>query len=183
MSNNEIYRAIFTTKPVYIAFMPGLIFFTLLTSAAFSNLIVGVLIAGLPLGLLMFLIITIIKKSQAVVYTDSFEFTTTIFSKSVRRIEASKIESVDFRESVIGKKEWGSVQVRGSGTRAISIGNVRNPEKLSEALRSIASSPSPKSNSEPNSKLISDLSELKEMFDKGIISESEFEKAKSKLLK
>jgi hypothetical protein len=89
---------------------------------------------------------------------------------------------VDYRESVIGKGKWGSVTVRGAGIRALALGNIKHPEKLAEALRSIASSPVPKNSSGDTTNLASNLGELNKLMSEGVITKEEFEKAKSKLL-
>ena len=179
---SEKFKAEFTTFPVVIAFAPGILFFSLMTGAATGNLWAGILIAGLPLSLLMGLVIVMIKKSQAIVYSDAFEYSSSFLSKSVKRIEASKIESVDFRESIIGKSGWGSVTVRGAGIRALMLKNVRNPEQLASALRSVASSPVPKSGKSDPSNLVSNIGDLKRLFDEGVITQEEFEKAKAKII-
>jgi hypothetical protein len=181
MSIQEKYRAEFTTTPIVIAFLPGIIFFSLMLSAA-TYTIWGGLFAGVPLTLLMLLLRASIKRSSAIVFSDSFEYSTSLLSKNVRRIEASKIESVDYRESVIGKGKWGSVTVRGAGIRALALGNIKHPEKLAEALRSIASSPVPKNSSGDTTNLASNLGELNKLMSEGVITKEEFEKAKSKLL-
>ena len=180
MSIQEKYRAEFTTTPVVIAFLPGIIFFSLMLSAA-TYTWWGGLFAGVPLTLLMLLLRASIKRSSAIVFSDSFEYSTSLLSKSVRRIEASKIESVDYRESVIGKGKWGSVTVRGAGIRALALQNIKHPEKLAEALRSIASSPVPKNFSGDMTNLASNLGELNKLMSEGVITKEEFEKAKSKL--
>lgn len=179
---SEKYRAEFTVAPTLIGIVPGIIFFTLALSLGFSSLILGFFIGTLPLSILMGLTILAVKRSKAIVYSDAFEFSTTFLTKRVRRIEASKIESVDFRESIIGRSRWGTVTVRGAGLGALRIGNVRNPEKLAEAVRSVASSPNPKNAKSETSTLSTSISELSNLLAKGVITQEEFEKAKAKLL-
>jgi hypothetical protein len=176
----EVYRAEFTLAPIFIGFLPGCIFFPLILSLEFG--LVGFLSAGVPLLLLLFITIAAMRRSAAIVFADTFEFSTSLTSRSVRRIEASKIESVDFRESLIGRSRWGSVTVRGAGLRALKVNNVKNPEKLAEALRSVASSPTSKKLTPESSTTTAKLQELNELFRTGVLSQQEFDKAKSKIL-
>lgn len=178
----EIYRAEFNIAPVVIGMAPGFFFFSLAIGASMGSLLFGFVVAGLPILVLMFLVIASIRRSSAIVFADTFEYTTSLTAKSVKRIEASKIESVDFRESIIGRSNWGSVTVRGAGIRALRINNVRDPEKFAEALRSIASAGTSKNKTPQSTTMSTNLRELNELFKTGVISQQEFDKAKSKLL-
>lgn len=73
------------------------------------------------------------------IYSDRLESGTTYGRKVYRRIEASKIESVDVHESIFGKSTYGYVKVRGSGVGSVRLDPIVNPEKFAEAVRSIAS--------------------------------------------
>lgn len=179
---SEKYRAEFTSTPILIGFAPGIIFFTICAIAGFGSFVFGLLTATLPLSLLLGFCILALKKQKAIVYSDAFESSSSLFSRSASRIEASKIESVDFRESIIGRSRWGTVTVRGTGLGALRILNVKNPEKLAEAVRSVASSPIPKNAKNETQNLAANISELNNLLSKGVITQEDFEKAKSKLL-
>jgi len=178
---NEKFRAEFTPIPIFIGTLPGYFVFSLMLGAAVGILWTGLIFAS-PLLVIMGLALAAQKKTRATVYADAFEFSTSLTSKSVRRIEASKIESVDFRESLIGRSSWGSVTVRGAGIRALKVKNVRTPEKLADAIRSIASSPISKTATKQSTDLASSIQELNKMKNDGLITEEEFNKAKSKIL-
>jgi hypothetical protein len=192
MTASEKYKAEFSLVPIYIAW--GFVIF-LACLIGGSWLFVELSDGNDPVpawaiflsGVLFFipfllLNIAIVKKTFATVFDDNYEVKTSFISKRVRRIEGSKIESVDFHESVIGRGRWGSVTVRGTGIRALIIGGVKNPEKMAEAIRSIASSSNSKSNSSDNTNVASSLTELNRLMIDGVISKEDFEKAKSKIL-
>lgn len=122
------------------------------------------------------------KKSEIRVYSDRVERVSTFFRTSVQRIEASKIESVDFNEGIIGKKNYGSVSLRGSGMRALAFTPIERPEELAEAIRRVASSPTSKNKSNSNASLGEKLLELQKLKEQGVLTEEEFEKAKNSLL-
>jgi len=178
---SEKFEAEFTIVPIFIGFAPALVMFPLLVVLEKGGpwyLFFSVL----PIVLLMLLLIVMTRKSKAVVHLDAFEFSSSFLTRRVKRIEASKIESVAFSESIIGRSRWGSVTVRGTGLGALRVKDVKYPEKLADAVRSIASSPSPKNRKSESSHLVSDLGDLKRLLDDGIITQDEFEKAKNKRL-
>ena len=181
ISMNEKFSAEFTPIPILIVILPAYFLISLWLGAVVGILWTGLIFAS-PLLVVMRVRLAAQKKTRAIVFADAFEFSTSLTSKSVRRIEASKIESVDFRESLIGRSSWGSVTVRGAGIRALKIQNVRTPEKLADAIRSIASSPISKTATKQSSDLASSIQELNKLKNDGLITEEEFNKAKSKIL-
>lgn len=119
------------------------------------------------------------------VFDDRVEVLNRFLVKSSRRIEASKIESVDFSQSLLGRSRYGLLTVRGAGTQAIVVQPVKEPEAVAEAIRGISDKSSSKSapvapattSSETQS-----LSELIQMKEQGHLTDDEFAAAKKKLL-
>lgn len=119
------------------------------------------------------------------VFDDRVEVLNRFLVKSSRRIEASKVESVDFSQSLLGRSRYGRLTVRGAGTQAIVVRPVKEPEAVAEAIRGISDKSSSKSapvapvatSSETQS-----LSELIQMKEQGHLTDDEFAAAKKKLL-
>jgi len=123
--------------------------------------------------------------TTARVFDDRFEIETTFLVKTGSRIEASKIESVDFSESLLGRSRYGSLVVRGAGTRALQMIPIRDPEEIAEVIRGIAdksSSKQAKSTSDGGSGDTQSLAELIKMKEQGHLTDTEFTAAKKKLL-
>ena len=122
--------------------------------------------------------------SHIQVFSDRVEVVSRFLVTSRRRIEASKVESVDFSQSLLGRSLYGSLTIRGSGTGTLQLLPLRNPEKVAEAVRSIAAKAQTKS--EPVSPKLDSatgsLAELISMKAQGHLTEEEFSAAKKKLL-
>ncbi len=119
------------------------------------------------------------------VFEDRVELLTKFLGKSSRRIEASKIESVDFAESLLGRHRYGAMTVRGSGVGAIVVSPIQLPEEVAEAIRGIANKSSSKqgnSFSPTSGGETESLVELIRMKEQGHLTAAEFTAAKKKLL-
>jgi hypothetical protein len=132
------------------------------------------------------LIISWIKKFTKVqIFEDRVEVLGTFLVKSSRRIEASKIESVDFTESLLGRHRYGSLTVRGSGVGAIVVTPLQLPEEIAEVIRGIADKSSSKQGKTTSDSVGGDtqsLAELIRMKEQGHLTDAEFTAAKKKLL-
>ena len=137
-------------------------------------------------GLIVIAIMSLAKIFITVqVFDDRVEVSNRFLVKSSRRIEASKIESVDFSQSLLGRSRYGRLTVRGAGTQAIVVRDLKEPEAVAEAIRGISDKSSSKSapvapattSSETQS-----LSELIQMKEQGHLTDDEFAAAKKKLL-
>lgn len=151
-----------------------------------SSVHVLVAVANLGVPVVAILIFSALRPTTTVrVFEDRFEVVNSFLVKNSRRIEASKIESVDFSESLLGRSRYGRVIVRGSGIQAISVSPVKDPEELAEAIRAISSRGISKTTSAPATASGGDtqsLSALIEMKTQGHLTEEEFSAAKNKLL-
>jgi len=118
------------------------------------------------------------------VFKDRVEVVNRLIVNNTRRIEASKIESSDFSQSVLGRSAYGTVIIRGSGMVALTVTPVRNPENLAEAVRAISSKSAAKAEqfSPQSSDATGSLAELISMKNQGHLTEEEFAGAKKKLL-
>lgn len=119
------------------------------------------------------------------VFDDRVEVLNRFLVKSSRRIEASKIESVDFSQSLLGRSRYGQLTVRGAGSQAIVVQPVKDPEAVAEAIRGISDKSSSKSTPVAAATASSEtqsLSELIQMKEQGHLTDGEFAAAKKKLL-
>jgi uncharacterized membrane protein YdbT with pleckstrin-like domain len=108
---------------------------------------IGWVLAAIELPFLIWFATRIGKlrsKSHISVYRDRLEVTHTFLRKMQVRIEASKLETVSFNESVLGGNRYGSVHVTGSGGTKLLLQPVVDAENLAEAIRKIASAPAQK---------------------------------------
>ena len=162
------------------------IFVALLASsgAEWYGFAIVIIYMGVPAAVILF--ISWLKTfTTARVFDDRFEIESTFLAKSASRIEASKIESVDFSESLLGRSRYGSLVVRGAGTRALQMIPIRDPEEIAEVIRGIAdksSSKQSKSTSDAGSGNTQSLAELIRMKEQGHLTDTEFTAAKKKLL-
>lgn len=128
------------------------------------------------------------KQMTVFVYEDRVEFVSSFIRMNSRRLEASKIESVDVRDTLLGNKLYGSVTVRGSGMAKMILTPIKSQQELAEKIRTISSAPQDKektSNSSSTSStgnLVSDLKQLEQLKKDGVISESEFQELKQKAI-
>lgn len=119
------------------------------------------------------------------VFEDRVEVVNRFLVKNSRRIEASKIESVDYSQSLLGRSRYGSLVVRGAGTQAITVIPVKDPEGAAEAIRGIADKSISKAAPQPQTSGLADtqsLAELIQMRESGHLTEEEFSAAKKKIL-
>jgi len=148
----------------------------------------GFVIVLIPTGIpaLVILCISWLKTfTTARVFDDRFEIESTFLAKSASRIEASKIESVDFSESLLGRSRYGSLVVRGAGTRALQMIPIRDPEEIAEVIRGIADKSSSKQGQPTSDGKGGDTqsrAELIRMKEQGHLTAAEFTAAKKKLL-
>lgn len=120
------------------------------------------------------------------VFDDRFEIENRFLVKSSSRIEASKIESVDFSESLLGRSRYGSLVVRGAGNMAHELIQIQDPEEIAEVVRGIAdksSSKKGKANTDYPAGDTQSLAELIRMKEQGNLTAAEFTAAKKKLLR
>ena len=129
-----------------------------------------------------YLLVTNRKETEIRVYSDRLEINASFIRKRVNRIEAGKIEGVVFNEGIIGKSEYGSVKISGTGMKQISLTPVINPEELANAIRSISNSHRSTGGPTESIDLASAIEDLKRLHTAGILSDDEFAKAKAKLL-
>ena len=110
----------------------------------------------------------------------------TFLVKSSRRIEASKIESVNFTESLLGRHRYGGLTIRGSGIGALFVSPIQAPEEVAEAIRGIADKSASKATTKSTSGSAGgdtqSLAELIRMKEQGHLTDTEFTAAKRKLL-
>lgn len=103
---------------------------------------------GIPVLLVVWLVTGIalrLKRSKCVrVYPDRIEVLSVFIARNESRIEASKIEAVTFSNSILGKAEYGTVVVTGSGGSKVTLMPIENPQSLVEAIRKISSAPATK---------------------------------------
>jgi uncharacterized membrane protein YdbT with pleckstrin-like domain len=120
------------------------------------------------------------------VYEDRVEVLNRFLVKNSRRIEASKIESVDFSESLLGRSRYGVLIVRGAGAATITMTPIQLPEEIAEAIRGIAdksaSKTTTKSTSDSGGGETQSLADLIRMKEQGHLTATEFTAAKKKLL-
>jgi hypothetical protein len=182
-----ITRGAIVASSVYLGFqlLPILLFLSLgsFDSAAFS----AVVNFGLVFGFLA-LIKKIRNETHVLVYEDRVETGSNFIRHWSRRFEASKIESVDVQDSLLGGKLYGYVIVKGSGGAKLPLAPIKNVQELAESIRKISSAPQSKSaNSKSSSSsttgnLVSDLQGLEKLKSDGVISEAEFQELKKKAI-
>ena len=115
------------------------------------------------------------------VYKDRVETGSTFFRTRMSRIEASKIESVTFSQSVLGKSSYGNVTIGGSGGMKLRIANLCDPERFVDAVNSISSAPVKKVAEGSSSSSAKEISDLNDLLKSGIITPEEFEKGKKRI--
>jgi hypothetical protein len=116
------------------------------------------------------------------VYQDRVETGSTFFRTRMSRIEASKIESVTFSQSVLGKSSYGNVTIGGSGGMKLRIVNLCDPERFVDAVNAISSAPVKKIAESPSNSSAKEISDLNDLLKSGIITQEEFEKGKKRIL-
>ncbi len=122
------------------------------------------------------------KSTFADVYPDRVEYGSTFFRTRMHRIEASKIESVSFSQSVLGKSNYGNVSIGGSGGMRLRIQNIIDPEAFVSAVKSISSAPIQKNAPAASGSAAKEIAELNELLKAGVISQEDFDKGKNKAL-
>lgn len=122
------------------------------------------------------------RSTFADVYPDRVEFGATFFRTKMHRIEASKIESVIFSQSVLGKSNYGNVSIGGSGGMKLRIQNIIDPEAFVSAVKSISSAPIQKNAPAASGSAAKEIAELNELLKAGVISQEDFDKGKNKAL-
>ena len=122
------------------------------------------------------------KSSFADVYPDRVEVGSTFFRTHLSRIEASKIESVSFSQSVLGKSDYGNIIIGGSGGMKLRVVNLIDPEAFVLAVRGISSAPVQKNTPAASGSAAQEIAELNALLQAGVISQEDFEKGKNKAL-
>lgn len=118
------------------------------------------------------------------VFEDRVEVVNRFLVNSSRRIEGSKIESIDYSQSLLGRSAYGVATIRGSGMATISLSPIQDPEAVAEAIRTISSKSAPKPGAPGPavSDTAGSLAELISMKEQGHLTDEEFVAAKKKLL-
>lgn len=164
----------------FFSFIAALLF------VAFGNFYVALLYFT---PALTFMLISFLRRFMtARVYSDRVEFESRVLVKNNRRIEASKIESVNTTDSLLGRSRYGSVVVRGSGLGSIRISPIEDQAGFADAVRSISDAAKTKATSAPSvetrsdSSLSEQLLQLTKLRESGALTDEQFESAKAKLL-
>ena len=118
------------------------------------------------------------------VFEDRVEVVNRFLVNSSRRIEGSKIESIDYSQSLLGRSAYGVATIRGSGMATLSLSPIQDPEAVAEAIRAISSKSAPKPGAPGPavSDTAGSLAELISMKEQGHLTDEEFVAAKKKLL-
>lgn len=122
------------------------------------------------------------KSAFADVYADRVEHGSTFFRTRMHRIEASKIESVTFSQSILGKSGYGNVSIGGSGGMRLRIQNIIDPEAFVAAVKGISSAPVQKNGPVASGSAAKEIGELNALLQAGVITQEDFEKGKNKAL-
>lgn len=122
------------------------------------------------------------RSAFANVYADRVEVGSTFFRTRMNRIEASKIESVTFSQSILGKSNYGNVTIGGSGGMRLRVQNIIDPEAFVLAVKGVSSAPVQKNTSEGSGSAAKEIADLKALLEAGVISQADFEKGKNKAL-
>lgn len=132
------------------------------------------------------------QRTSLIVSENGVELNSGIFRRQVQRIEASKIESVTTGQSLLGGQKYGIVKITGSGKAEIEADALANFLEVAEAVRGVSSAASPKGprqeaqvvgESEGKRVSLTDaLNNLGELRERGLLSDSEFEVAKKRVL-
>lgn len=135
------------------------------------------------------------SRTSFVVYKDRLELSSQIFRKGTQRLEASQIESVDGAQSLLAGQRYGTVTVRGSGGTKLELETVTKVDEVVEEIRKVAGAAPQKQDvgsehSKVNAQKIvspagsaaSEIEKLYDLFERGILTKQEFERAKRSLL-
>ena len=186
MSESKVYEGVFQC-PTKGEIISGS-FTSILTILLWILFLVEPSAAPLPISFTTLLVGTfflsrkIRKTGFANVYNDRVEVGSTFFRVQMKRIEASKIESVTFSQSLLGKSNYGNVSIGGSGGMKLRIANLCDPEGFVKAVNSISSAPVKKATTGVATSSAQEITELNALLQSGIISQDEFEKGKNKAL-
>lgn len=182
-----ITRGAIVASSVYLGFQ-SLIIIAFIGWGAFDSAATSAIVNyGLVFGLLA-LIRKIRKETHVLVYEDRVETGSNFIRHWSRRFEASKIESVDVQDSLLGGKRYGYVIVKGSGGAKLPLAPIKNVQELAESIRKISSAPQSKDGNSNSSSpsatgsLVSDLQGLEKLKSDGVISEAEFQELKKKAI-
>ena len=183
ITRGQVVLMVLLTSFIVIGSLFLLSSFSLDEIPAFVYVVIGLYVL-VPNGIV--LLVSWLKTFTTIqVYQDRVEVVSRFIIKSSRRIEASKIESVDFAESLLGRSRYGMLTVRGTGGRPMVLMPIMQPEEAAEAIRGIADKSSSKEVKPIENTGVSDtnsLSELIAMKQQGHLTEEEFSAAKKKLL-
>jgi hypothetical protein len=182
-----ITRGAIVASSVYLGLQTLLIIASIGLGAFDSVAISAIVNYGVVFGLLA-LIRKIRKETHVLVYEDRVETGSNFIRHWSRRFEASKIESVDVQDSLLGGKRYGYVIVKGSGGAKLPLAPIKNVQELAESIRKISSAPQSKDGNSNSSSpsatgsLVSDLQGLEKLKSDGVISEAEFQELKKKAI-
>lgn len=134
-------------------------------------------------------------RTSFVVYKDRLELSSQIFRKGTQRLEASQIESVDGAQSLLAGRRYGSVTVRGSGGTKLELETVTRVDEVVEEIRKVAGAAPQKQDQERESSRVNarqtdspagsaavEIEKLYDLFERGVLTKEEFERAKHNLL-
>ncbi len=126
----------------------------------------------------------IYRKSQTLrVFDDRVEVRSRFLVESVKRIEASKLEAVDVKDSVLGQKAYGSIIITGSGGSKVVAMPIANHHEVVEIVRSISSAANQKNGAASASgDIAGQLANLDSLHKSGALTDDEYKAAKTKLL-
>lgn len=132
------------------------------------------------------------RRTSIIVSENGVELNSGIFRRQIQRIEASKIESVTTGQSLLGGESYGIIKITGSGKAEIEADALANFLEVAEAVRGVSSAASPKTfgqqadesaeSKDTKGNLTGALKDLVDLHERGLLSDSEFEAAKKKVL-
>lgn len=186
MSESKVYEGVFqwpTKGEVVSGIFTGVLTLLFWLLAFVDPSVVPVSVILTLSTLLMFFLGRKVRRSAfANVYKDRVEIGSSFFRVKMARIEASKIESVTFGQSVLGKSNYGNISIGGSGGMKLRVANLRDPEAFVAAVNAISSAPVNKNSAVTSTSSAQEISELNSLLKSGVITQDEFEKGKKRAL-
>jgi len=141
-------------------------------------------IVWVPMFAIILLFFIIFRRSQTLrVFDDRVEVRSRMLVERVKRIEASKLEAVDVKDSILGQKAYGSIIITGSGGSKVVAMPIAKHHEVVEIVRSISSAANQKSGSTSVSgDIAGQLANLDSLHKSGALTDEEYKAAKGKLL-
>ena len=186
MSEKKIYEGTFqwpTRGEIIFFAIFGVIDIFFIIGMFFEPSIWTVVLIYALIPIAYYLLMSKVRKSLfADVYGDRVESGSAFFRLNRRQIEASKIESVLFHQSLLGKSKYGNVTIGGSGGMRLRVTNIKDPEAFVEAVKGISSAPIKKESATASTSAAKEIADLNSLLQAGVITQEDFEKAKRKVL-